>query len=83
MTLEAPALHTHDLNNFGFSNYRTSSPKIPMSDASLNTLEATIDRVLGIEGKQRGITAPFIENKVHFPVSGGIHVVIGFLTLYQ
>jgi len=110
----------------GVFNFLTSLPKIPMSDASLNTLKAAMDQVLEQEGKQRGITAPFIENKVRFPdtgyppgarpgdhyvsrvprvrnipladrqnrkitsgveveyqLSGGIHIIIEFGTLYQ
>lgn len=51
-------------------NFLTSLPKVPMSDASLGGLKAQMDQVLEIEGKQRGITAPFIEDRVRYPDTG-------------
>lgn len=51
-------------------NFITSLPKVPMSDASMGSLKNAMDQVLEQEGKVRGITAPFIENKVLFPVTG-------------
>ena len=51
-------------------NFLTSLPKLPMSDATMTALKATMDQVLEIEGKQRGITAPFLEDRVRYPLTG-------------
>lgn len=51
-------------------NFITSLPKVPMSDASLGGLKNAMDRTLEIEGRERGITAPFIEDFVNFPETG-------------
>ncbi len=51
-------------------NFITSRNKVPMSDASMGSLKIAMDDVLEREGKDRGITAPFIENKVLFPETG-------------
>lgn len=51
-------------------NFITSLLKIPMSAGTMGSLKNAMDAVLEQEGKVRGITAPFIENKVRFPVTG-------------
>lgn len=51
-------------------SFLSSQQKVPMSDASLGTVKNVIDRALEQEGRARGITAPFIENKVLYPETG-------------
>lgn len=51
-------------------NFITSLPKIPMSDASMGGLKNAMDKTLEQEGKTRGITAPFIEDRVRYPDTG-------------
>ena len=51
-------------------DFITSQPKTPMSDASLGALKNAMDRTLEQEGRVRGITAPFIEDRVKFPETG-------------
>lgn len=51
-------------------NFITALPKVPMTDGSMGSLKNAMDNILEQEGKVRGITAPFIEDKVNFPVTG-------------
>jgi len=55
---------------FRFLTNKLGKSRLPMSDATMGSLKATMDQILENEGKLRGITAPFLEDRVAYPETG-------------